>query len=95
VGVRFSAPVLTGSEAHPASYTRDTGSLPGLKRPERGVDHPPTSRAEVKERVELYLYSPSGPSWPVQGKTLPLPLPTLRRRVLLPSSEYISPTLDS
>jgi hypothetical protein len=23
------------------------------------------SSAEVKERVELYLYSPSGPSWPV------------------------------
>jgi ribosomal protein S17E len=25
------------------------------------------SRAEVKERVELYLYFPSGPSWPVIG----------------------------
>ena len=25
------------------------------------------SSAEVKERVELYLYSPSGPSWPVLG----------------------------
>ena len=24
--------------------------------------------AEVKERVELYLYSPSGPSWPVIGR---------------------------
>jgi hypothetical protein len=23
------------------------------------------SRVEVKERVELYLYSPSGPSWQV------------------------------
>jgi hypothetical protein len=34
---------------------------------------PPTpSGAEVKERVELYLYSPSGPSWPVLGWTLPL-----------------------
>jgi len=29
---------------------------------------PPTpSSAEVKERVELYLYSPSEPSWPVRG----------------------------
>ena len=29
---------------------------------------PPTrSNAEVKERVELYLYSHSGPSWPVLG----------------------------
>ena len=26
----------------------------------RGADHPPTSSAEVKERVELYLYSPLG-----------------------------------
>jgi len=43
------------------------GSFPGLKRPGRGVDHPPPSSAEVKERVELYLYSPSGPSWPVIG----------------------------
>ena len=32
---------------------------------------PPTqSSAEAKERVELYLYSPSGPSWPVLGWTL-------------------------
>ena len=36
--------------------------------------HPPSS-AEVKERVELYICSPSGPSWPVLGWTLPLPLP--------------------
>jgi hypothetical protein len=50
-----------------------TGSFPGVKWPERGVDHPPPSSAEVKERVELYLYSPSGPSWPVLGRTLPLP----------------------
>ena len=27
----------------------------------RGVDHPRTSSAEVKERAEQYLYSPSGP----------------------------------
>ena len=34
---------------------------------------PPTpSSAEVKERVKLYLYSPSGPSWPVLRWTLPL-----------------------
>ena len=40
-------------------------SFPGVKRPERGGNHPPTSNAEVKETVELYIYSPSGPSWPV------------------------------
>ena len=65
-GARFSAPVQTGPGAHPASYTKGTGSLPGVNRLGRGVDNPPSS-AEVKERVELYLYSPSGPSWPVLG----------------------------
>jgi hypothetical protein len=44
-----------------------TGSFPEVKRPGRGVDHPTPSSAEVKERVELYLCSPSGPSWPVVG----------------------------
>jgi hypothetical protein len=29
-----------------------------IKRPGRGVDHPPPSSAEANERVELYLYSP-------------------------------------
>jgi len=45
----------------------DTGSLPGVKRPERGVDHPPPSSSEVKEIVELYIYSPSALSWRVIG----------------------------
>jgi len=67
VGAIFSAPVQTGSEAHPASYKMGTGSFTGVKRLGRGVDHPPPSSADVKERVELYLYSTSGPSWPVIG----------------------------
>ena len=37
--------------AHPASYTLGTGSFPGVKRPGRGVDHPPTFCDKVKERV--------------------------------------------
>jgi len=65
VGVRFSAPFQTGPAAHPASCTMGTGSFPGVKRPGRGVDH--SICAEVKERVEQYLYSPSGPSWAVLG----------------------------
>ena len=32
-------------------------SFPRAKRPNRGVDHPPPSSAEVKKRVKLYLYS--------------------------------------
>jgi len=42
------------------SCTMGTGSFPGVKRPGSGFDHPPASSAEVKERVELYLYSPTG-----------------------------------
>ena len=47
----------------------------GVKRPGRGVDHPPPSSGEVEGRVELYMYSPSGPSWRVLGRPLPLSLP--------------------
>ena len=45
--------------------------FPGGKALGRSVDHPPPSSAEVKERVGLYLYFPSGLSWPVLGWNLP------------------------
>jgi hypothetical protein len=39
----------------------------------RAWSWPPTpSSFRVKERVKLYLYSPSGPSLPVLGRTLPI-----------------------
>jgi hypothetical protein len=72
---KFSPLVPTGPEAHPASYTKDTGTFLGVKRPERGVDHPTPPIAKVKERVELYLYSRSGLSLPVLELTLTLLLP--------------------
>ena len=52
----------TGPGAHPASYTMGTGSFPGERRLGRGVDHPPTSSAEVKERVELYSLNITQPT---------------------------------
>jgi len=52
---RFSASVQTGSGAHPPSYTMGTAFFPGVKRPERGVDHRTPSTAEVKEKVEAYI----------------------------------------
>ena len=55
------APVQTGPGAQPASYRMGTGSILGVKQP-GCVDHPPPSSAQVKERVELYLYSTSGSS---------------------------------
>jgi hypothetical protein len=67
VGVRFSAPAPTGPGVHPASHTMGTGSFSGVKQPGHVADHPPLYSTEVKERVELYLYSTSGPSWPVIG----------------------------
>jgi hypothetical protein len=68
----------TDPGAHPASYIMGTGSFPGLKRPERSVDHSLPSSAEVKVRVKLYPYSPSGPSWSILGSTLPWPSPLWR-----------------
>jgi len=63
VGAIFFAPVQTNPGAHPPYYTMGTGSFPWVKWPGHCVDHP--SSAKVKERVELYLYSTSGPSWPI------------------------------
>jgi hypothetical protein len=47
-------------------------SFPEVKRPGRSLNHRPPSSTGVKERLELYLYSPSGSSWPVLGRKLPL-----------------------
>ena len=66
-GARFSAPVQIAPGAYPPSYTVGTGSFPGVKRPGHGIDLPPRSSSEVKERAELYLYSLFGPSWPILG----------------------------
>jgi hypothetical protein len=47
----------TGPGANPASYTTGTESLPGLKRPGIGVNNLLPASAEVKERVELFIYT--------------------------------------
>jgi len=57
----------------PSLVYMSTRSFPGVKRPGRGVDHPPPSGAEVKER-ELCHYTPFGPSWVVLGRPLPFTL---------------------
>ena len=48
-GARFSAPVQTGPGAHPASCK---------VRPGRDADFSSPPSAEVKNRVQLHLYSP-------------------------------------
>jgi len=62
VGAKFSAPVKTGSGNNPASYTMGTGSLSGVKRPERDVTHSPhllslwTFVAWSRVNFNLYIY---------------------------------------
>jgi hypothetical protein len=48
-GVIFPVPVQTGPIAHPASYKMGTGSIPGVKRPGRDVDHPPHLEPRLKK----------------------------------------------
>jgi len=54
----------------------------GVRWPGCSINHPHPSSAEVKERVELYLYSPSGPSWPVLESALHL-LPDVSKYCVL------------
>jgi hypothetical protein len=66
VEARFSVPVLTCPGSGSLSWE--------VKRSRRGFNQPPPSSAEVEERIELYLYSHSGPSWSLVERILPLPL---------------------
>ena len=50
-----SRPALGPTQAPVNGYR---ATFPGVKRPELGAHHPPESSSEVKEGVELYLYSP-------------------------------------
>ena len=54
-----------------ASVLRVRDLFPGVRRLGRGVNLPLPYSDEVKERVELYLYSPSVPSWQATGWSLP------------------------
>jgi len=58
----------------------------GIKWQGRGVDHLPAPNAEVKERVELYLYSPCGHSWPFLWWTLLYLYPILTKMSLRSTS---------
>jgi hypothetical protein len=70
--MRFSAPVQTGPGVHPASYTMGVGPFAAGSKSAGGWRWPSTlSSAEIKERVALYIYSLSRPSWRVLGWNLP------------------------
>jgi hypothetical protein len=67
-GARFSA-TRPDRPCGPSSllYNGYRVSFQGEKRTGRGVDHRLPTGAQVEERLELYLYSPSGTSWLVLG----------------------------
>ena len=60
-GARYSAPVQPRPGGWGATQPpiQRALCLSRVERPGRGVNHPPPFSAEVKERVELYTYSPS------------------------------------
>lgn len=67
-GVRIFTPAQTGHRVHPASCTMGAESLcPRVKQLGHGIVHPPPFCAAIKRKVELYVYSPRVPSWPVLG----------------------------
>ena len=61
-----STPAL-GPTQTPIEWVPGVFPVGGVKWLGRGVKHPSPSSAEVKERVEVYLYSLSATSWPVLG----------------------------
>ena len=65
VAVRFSAPVQTASSLLYNAYR----VFPGDKAVAAWCWPPTPSQRRGHERVELDLYSPSGPQWPVIGRT--------------------------
>ena len=65
-GQDFPHPFRPAHGAHPTFYTMGTSSFPGVKQLGRG-NHPHPSSTKVKESVDVYLYFPSGPLWPVLG----------------------------
>jgi len=63
------------------------GFFPGAKA--AGAWRPSTTTsAGVKGRVELYLYCPSGPSWPVLRLTLPFILLSGEEKIVMCSCSY-------
>jgi len=65
----FQSPSRTRPDCLSLLRNRYLVCSPEVRWSGRGVDHPFQSSVEVKERVQLYVSSPSGPSWPVLERT--------------------------
>ena len=65
VGARFSTPIQTGSGAHPALYNGYQVFFPEVKQLAHALTTHIRLNTADKEKLELYLYLPFVPSWPV------------------------------
>ena len=59
-GARFSAPVHAGPGAHPACYTKGTGSFPVVERPGGDVNHSPHLAPRLKKEQRYASTPPLG-----------------------------------
>ena len=75
--------------------TQHQVSFPLVKRPGRGVSHRPAFSAEVKEGVELNIYSPSGPSGPVLERKLPFILKDGHTQILIKETKSLTSHVSS
>jgi len=60
MGEKFSAPVQTSLGTHPTSCTVGTGSFPEVKKPGRGVVHPPHLASRLKKEKSYTSTLPIG-----------------------------------
>lgn len=74
VAARFLLPVQTDQEDHLAR-TKKAAYFPGLKRPRRGANHPPTSITGVANWLELHIHVPSQPACDCQWVSFTFTLP--------------------
>ena len=75
VGATFFTPVQTGPRVHLTSCTMKNASVfRGVNVLEFYINHPTATSAEVKERVELHLYSSYCSSWSIPERNLPFTL---------------------
>jgi len=51
IGGEICRTIQNGPEAHPAFYAIGTRSLPGVKQPGHGIDHPPP----IQQQVYIYI----------------------------------------
>jgi len=85
MGMRFSTLVQTSPGVNQPPIQWFPGHSWGWSSRGVALTTLPQSSAEVKERVELYLYSPSGPSWPVLEWNFPLHWGKFKGMLLIPT----------